>query len=47
LKKSALVVFDGEVIMRFTLPDQIVGNLALGQQGVGGNIFALNIDGIK
>jgi len=47
LKKSGLVVFDGEVVMSFTLPDQIVGDLALGQQGVGGNFFALNIDGIK
>jgi len=33
--------------MRFTLADQIVGDLALGQQGIRGNIFALNIDGIK
>jgi hypothetical protein len=33
--------------MSFTLADQIVGDLALGQQGIGGNIFALNIDGIK
>jgi len=47
LKKSRLVVFDGEVVMSFTLPDQIVGDLALGEEGIGGNIFALNIDGIK
>jgi len=47
LKKSGLVVFDGEVVMSFTVPDQIVGDLALGQQGIGGNFFALNIDGIK
>jgi hypothetical protein len=47
LKKSGLVVFDGEVVMSVTLPDQIVGDLALGQQGIGGNFFALNIDGIK
>lgn len=33
--------------MSFTVPDQIVGDLALSQQGIGGNIFALNIDGIK
>jgi hypothetical protein len=31
----------------FLLSDQIVGDLALGQEGIGGNIFALNIDGIK
>jgi hypothetical protein len=47
LKKTGLVVFDGEVVMSFTLPDQIVGDLALGQQSIGGNLFALNIDGIK
>jgi len=47
LKKSGLVVFDSEVVMSFALPDQIIGDLALGQEGVGGNIFALNIDGIK
>jgi hypothetical protein len=33
--------------MSFTVFDQIVGDLALGQQGIGGNIFALNIDGVK
>ena len=47
LKKSWLVIFDGEVVIGFTLPYQIVGDLALGQQGIGGNIFALNVDGIK
>jgi hypothetical protein len=47
LKKTGLVVFDGEVVMSFTLPDQIVGDLALGQQGIGGNFFALDIDCIK
>ncbi len=47
MKKRGLVVFNGEVVMSFTVPDQIVGDLALSQQGIGGNIFALNIDGIK
>lgn len=47
LKKSGLVVFDGEVIMSVSLVDQVGGDLALGQQGIGGNFFALNIDGIK
>lgn len=47
MKKSGLVVFDGEVVMSFTVSDQIVGDFALGQQGVGGNLFALDIDGIK
>jgi hypothetical protein len=35
------------VVMSFTVPDQIVGDLALSQKGIGGNFFALNIDGIK
>jgi hypothetical protein len=47
LKKTGLVVFNGEVVMSVTVPDQIVGDRALGQEGIGGNIFALNIDGIK
>ena len=33
--------------MSFTIPDHIVGDRALGQEGIGGDIFALNIDGIK
>jgi hypothetical protein len=33
--------------MSFAFLDQIVGDLALGQEGIGGNIFALNIDGIQ
>jgi hypothetical protein len=47
LKKSWLVVFDGEVVMSVSLLDQIGGDLALGQQGIGGNFFSLDIDGIK
>jgi hypothetical protein len=46
-KKTGLVVFDRKVVMSFTVPDQIVSDFALGQQGIGGNFFALNIDGIK
>jgi len=29
------------------LVDQVCGDLALSQQGIGGNVFALNIYGIK
>jgi len=47
LKKSGLVVFDGKVVMSVTLPNQIVGDLTLGQEGIGSNFFTLNIDGIK
>jgi hypothetical protein len=46
-EKSRLVVLDGEVVMSVTFPDQIVGDIALGQEGIGGNIFTLDIDGIK
>jgi len=47
LKKSGLVVFHGEVVMSVSLVDQVGGDRALGQQGIGGNFFTLNIDGIK
>jgi hypothetical protein len=47
LKKTWLVCFDGEVIMRLAFADQVVGNLALGQQGIAGNFFAFDIDGIQ
>lgn len=47
LKKSGLVIFDGEVVVGLACYYHIVGNLALGQQGIGGNILALNVDGIQ
>ena len=47
LKKCGLVVFDGEVVMSVALFDQVGGDLALGQKGIGGNFLALNVDGIK
>ena len=33
--------------MGMTFRDQVLGNLALGQQRIGRHILALNIDGIK
>jgi hypothetical protein len=33
--------------MRFALAHDIVSDFALGQQGIGGNLFALDIDGIQ
>ena len=33
--------------MRLAFADQVVGKLALGQQGIGGHPFALNIDGLQ
>lgn len=47
LKKPGLVVLDGKVVISFAVSDQIFGDLALGQQGIRCNFFALNIDGIK
>ena len=47
LKKPGLVILDGKVVISFAVPDQIFGDLTLGQQGICGNFFALNIDGVK
>jgi len=47
LKKCGLVVFDSEVVMSVTFFNQIVGDVSLGQEGIRGNFFALNINGIK
>ena len=47
LKKCGLVVFDSEVVMSVTFSNQIVGDVSLGQEGICGNFFTLNIDGIK
>jgi hypothetical protein len=46
-EESGLVSFDGKMIMSLALPDQVIGYLALGQQSIGSNILALNIDGIQ
>ena len=47
MENAALICFDGEMIMGMTLLDQVVGDLAPGQQGIGRDIPALNIDGVK
>ena len=47
LKKSGLIVFDGKMVMCVPLPDQIISYIALGKQGICGNFFALDINGIK
>lgn len=46
-KEGGRVCFDGEMIVGFTLLDQVMGEFALGQEGIGRNGFALDIDGIK
>lgn len=47
LQNSGLVPFDREVIMSFSLCDEILGQLALRQQGVGADILALDSNGLQ
>jgi hypothetical protein len=47
LKNPGLVVFHCEVVMSVSLFDQVVGDIFLSQQGIGGNVFPFNIDGIE
>ena len=47
LQEVGLVAFDGEVVMRLPVLDQIRGELALGQQRIGGDVLALDVDGIQ
>ena len=35
------------MVMRLSLCDQIVGQLALRQQGIGAHLLAFNIDGLQ
>lgn len=45
-KETGLVAFDGEVIMGLSCKD-VFGDVALGQQSVSGDGFALNGDGVE
>lgn len=46
IQKAGLVAFDGKVIMRFPCND-VLGDAALAQQGVGGDDFAADRNGFK
>ena len=46
-KELGLVGFDGEVVVCLPVVDQVGGELALGQQRIGGNLLALDIDGVE
>ena len=46
-KDSGLVAFNGKVVMGIAVFNQVVGNRVLSQQGIGGNVFTLDIDGIE
>lgn len=47
ITEPGLVPFDSEMIMRLPALNYIVGKLALCQQGIGGDLLALDIYGIK
>lgn len=47
LQQCGLVSFNGEMIMSLAVLDQVSGDLALGQQGISGNVFAFDIDWVK
>lgn len=42
-----LIALGGEVVVGVALLDQIAGQFALGQQGIGGNGFAVDVDRIQ
>ncbi len=46
-EQRGLIAFDGEVVMGLSIFDQIVGELALGQQRIGAYGFAFNVDSLK
>jgi hypothetical protein len=47
LKQSGLVAFHGEVVVGLPAVDQICGERTLGQEGIGGDRFTVDLDGIK
>ena len=47
LEQSGLVAFHGEVVVGLPVVDQIRGERALGQEGIGGDRFAVNLDGLE
>jgi hypothetical protein len=46
LHEPLLIPFDGEVIVGLA-SHYVAGNFPLGEKGVGGDVPALNVDGIK
>ena len=44
VKQARLVGFGGEVVMRLALADQVIGQLALGEQGIGRDVFVGQVD---
>ena len=46
LVERSLILLDDEVVVGLT-PDDVLGDLPLGEQGIGGDILALDVDGGK
>lgn len=47
LEEPRLIVFYSEMVMGVALFDQISADFTLGQQGIGGDIFPLDVDGVQ
>jgi hypothetical protein len=47
LQQRGLIGFDGEVVMGVSLRHQIVGERALGQSGIGGDVLVVEVDGVE
>lgn len=47
LEQGWLVAFDGEVVVRLSVLDQVAGELALSQERIGADILTLDGDGIQ
>jgi hypothetical protein len=46
LVKPSLILLDGEVVVGLA-PDEVLGDLPLGEKGIGGDVLALDVDGVK
>ena len=44
IEERGLIGFDGEVIVSFAGIDQVIGDFTLGEQGIGGKVFATQIE---
>lgn len=47
LENSGMIVFHCEVVMSVSFFDEVSGKVFLGQEGIGGDSFSFDIDGIE
>ena len=47
VKECGMIGFDGEVIVGVAFFDQVVGEFALGEKRIGGDIFVMKIEAIE